>query len=87
MKYNITFGVAPFNHEMLGKYGAKVGDDILVLPTSSFGRPFGGIGSSDNVLIWHGFQGSWKSLPYQSHQRHDDNDDISNGIYDNVLNG
>ena len=87
MKYNITFGVAPFNHEMLGKYGAKVGDDILVLPTSSFGRPFGGIGSSDNVLIWHGFQGSWKSLPYQSHQQHDDNDDISNGIYDNVLNG
>ena len=57
-KYNVTFGEEPFRHDVLGHNGAKIGDDILVLPTSSFGRPFGGIGSSDKVLIWHGFQGS-----------------------------
>jgi len=88
-RYNVTFGREPFNHEILGKHGAKVGEDILVLPTSSFGRPFGGIGSSDHVLIWHGFQGSWKPTPFKFQtQIAKEGKKLrnTNAIYDAVLN-
>ena len=86
-KYNVTFGEEPFRHDVLGHNGAKIGDDILVLPTSSFGRPFGGIGSSDKVLIWHGFQGSWKNVPYRSIHHGDVKKSSGNALYDAALNG
>ena len=85
-RFDVTFGEEPFRHDILGHHGAKIGEDILVLPTSSFGRPFGGIGSSDKVLIWHGFQGSWKNVPYRSF-RQGEVKSSGNSLYDAVLNG
>ena len=58
--YGVQFGKTKyFDHDSLAHRGAKI-QTILLLPTRSFGRPYGGIGSANGVLVWHGFQGSWK---------------------------
>ena len=58
--YGVQFGKTEhFDHDSLAHRGAKI-QSILLLPTRSFGRPYGGIGSANGVLVWHGFQGSWK---------------------------
>ena len=57
--YSVAFGTGVFDKESLTHRGARA-QSVLILPTCSFGRPYGGIGSAQGVMVWHGFQGSWK---------------------------
>jgi len=62
--HGVALGAAPFDHRRMHAEGARVGD-VLILPTRAFGLGSAGLALGDDesqadVLVRHGFQGTWK---------------------------